>query len=69
MILPMKTQTQEQIAGAAGLSQPTISLILCEKRNPSWDAAKALAKALNRKPAEIMEDAPGCIRRALDGNT
>lgn len=47
--------TQEQLAGAVGVEQTTISDIERGKnRNPSWRVVAGIARALGRNPFEVF---------------
>lgn len=47
--------TQEQLAGATGLSRMAIALIETGKKKPSLDSLFKIARALDVKPARLLE--------------
>lgn len=53
MALDKARLNQIQLAHLTGLSEATISRIVCGYRNPSQDEKMRIAKALRVRPAEI----------------
>ncbi|WP_076750479.1 helix-turn-helix transcriptional regulator [Desulfatitalea tepidiphila] len=58
-------KTQNQVAQAAGTTQPYISNILNGRRRPSWKLAKRLAQVTCTEPQLWLDGTPDEIRAAL----
>ena len=62
----MKRGTQTQLAAKAGITQAFISMILSNKRRPSWNMAKKLAVVTKTKPELWLEGNSETIKIVLD---
>jgi transcriptional regulator with XRE-family HTH domain len=52
-----KNWTQETLADEAGLSRPTVSDLVNEKRSPTLDSLSAVAKALDIPLSDLFTEA------------